>query len=78
MPQSCAGAGKVLLVDAGGLSCGACEQARGTGAGGDFGQAKIQDLGVAALRDEEVRRLDIAMDDSFAMSRVKRVRNLDG
>jgi hypothetical protein len=33
---------------------------------------------VAALGDEEVRRLDIAMHDPFAMSRVERVRDLDG
>jgi len=43
-----------------------------------FGQAEIENLGVAALRDEEVRRLNITMDDSLRMRRVPTIGNFDG
>src|SRR5213594_1699860 len=36
----------------------------------DFGQSEIQDLGVPTFGDEDVRRLDIAMDDPFGMRRI--------
>src|SRR5580698_6441183 len=44
----------------------------------DLGQTKVQNLGMSAFGDEDVRGLDIAMDDAFGVGRVERVRNLDG
>ncbi len=32
---------------------------------------------MSALGDEDVRRLDVAMNDAFRMSRIQRIRNLD-
>ena len=43
-----------------------------------FRQAKIQNLGVAALGDENIRRLDVAVDDAFGVGGIEPVRNLDG
>ena len=42
-----------------------------------LGQAKVENLGVPALGDEEVRGLDVAVDDAFAVRRVQRVGNLN-
>src|SRR5277367_6496772 len=44
---------------------------------GYFGEAKIKNLGVSALGDKNIRRLDIAVHDAFGMGGIKRVRNLD-
>ena len=41
-------------------------------------QSKVQNLGVSALGDEDVRRLDVAMNDAFGVRRVQRIGNLDG
>ena len=43
-----------------------------------FRQPKIQNLGVSALGDEDVGRLDVAVDDAFGVGGVERVGNLDG
>ena len=40
-------------------------------------QTEIQYLGVAALGDKYVRRLDVAMNDSLGVRRIERVRNLN-
>ena len=42
-----------------------------------FGQAEVEDLGVSALGDEDVRGLDVAMDDAAGVRRVERVGDLD-
>ena len=41
-------------------------------------QTEIQDLRLAALVDEDVRRLDVAMDDAARVRRVQRVGDLNG
>ena len=43
-----------------------------------LGQSKIEDLGVAALGDEDVGGLDVTVDDALAMRRVQRIGDLDG
>ena len=43
-----------------------------------FGETKIKNLGGAALGDEEVGGLDVAVDDIFGVSGVESVGNFDG
>ncbi len=43
----------------------------------DLGQAEIQDLRVLALGHKNIRRLNVAMDDSLGVGRVERVGDLD-
>ena len=43
-----------------------------------FRQTKIEDLGVAALGDEYIRRLDIAVNDAFGVRGVERFGKLNG
>src|SRR5271168_35302 len=43
----------------------------------NFGQSEIEQLGLAALGDENVRRLDVAVDDSLGMSGFERVGDLN-
>ncbi len=62
----------------GGLSVRACGR-RGVGRGrGHFRQAEIENLGVAALGDENVGGLDVAMDDVFAVRGIERIGDFDG
>src|SRR5438105_13738988 len=49
-----------------------------TGRNRNFRQPEIQNLGVASLRYEDVRRLDVAMDDALGMGRIERICNFDG
>ena len=42
-----------------------------------FGESEIEDLGVAAFGDEEIRGLDVAMNDSFGMSSIEGVSDFD-
>ena len=44
----------------------------------NFGQAKIENLGVTQSCNENVRRLDVAMNDSLGMRCFERFRNLNG
>ena len=49
-----------------------------TGRRRDLRQTKIQNLGVPALGHEDVRGLDVAVDDAFGVGGVECVGNLDG
>jgi len=42
-----------------------------------LGQPKVEDLGVTALRHQNVGWLNVTMNDSFTMSRIQRVGNLN-
>jgi len=42
----------------------------------EFGDAEIEQLRLAALRDEDVCRLDVAMDDALRVRGVERVGDL--
>ena len=68
----------MLLVDISVLRGGARNHTGRTGRGREFGQAEIQDLGVAALGDENVRGLDIAVHDVLRVGGIERIRDLDG
>ena len=48
------------------------------GAADLLGQTEIQNLGVAAIGDENVRGLDVAVDDALLVRGVKRIGNFDG
>ena len=43
----------------------------------DLGQPEVENLGVAALGHENIRRLDVAVNDACGMSSVECVGNLD-
>ena len=45
--------------------------------GGDFRQAEIEELGVAAFGDKDIRGLDIAMNDAAGMGGIERVGDFD-
>ena len=44
----------------------------------DLGKSEVQNLGVAALGDKNIRGFDVAMHDAFGGRGVERVRDLDG
>jgi len=46
--------------------------------GGHLGQAEIQDFCVAALGDEDIRGLDIPVNDAFRVRRIERVGHING
>jgi len=50
---------------------------RGAASGSEFGQTEIQNFGVAALGDKDVRGLDVAVNDALRVSGVKSVGDFD-
>src|SRR6185436_11115721 len=47
-------------------------------AGGRLGEAEVENLGLLAIGDEDVRRLDVAVQDAARVRGVERVGNLHG
>src|SRR5580698_2845747 len=45
---------------------------------GDFSQAEIENLGVAAFGDEDVGRLDIAVNDALSVGGIEGIGDFDG
>ena len=41
-------------------------------------QSKVEDFGLTAFRNEDVRRLDVPMNDFFRMCGIERIGHLDG
>ena len=70
-----AGAGE---IEAGGVGYGLRVAAGGAGGARDFGQTEVENLGVAAVGDENVGGLDVAVDDSLAVRGFEGVGNFDG
>src|SRR6266566_3989705 len=44
----------------------------------NLGQAKVEDLGMATFGHEDVRWLDVTMDNALGMSHIKRIGYFDG
>src|SRR6266436_7079926 len=42
-----------------------------------LGQAKVQDFGVAAIRDKDIRGFNVAVNDSFGVGGIERVGDFD-
>jgi len=40
-------------------------------------QAEVEDLGVAAIRDEEIRRLDVAVNNALSVGGIESVGDFD-
>src|SRR5690242_3599372 len=45
--------------------------------GGNFRQSKVKNFGIATFRDEDVCRLDVAVNDPSGVSRVQCIGDLD-
>ena len=73
-----AGAREVFLIDHGGRSGGSRSLLSSVRVRRKLRQSKIENLGVAAISYEDIRRFDVAVDDSFGMRRVQSIRDLDG
>ncbi len=78
VPKVVPGTGQVLLVHHARLRVGRSDLARRAGSGGYLRQTEIQNLGVTALGDENVRGLDVAMDYALAVRCIQCVGDLDG
>src|ERR1019366_9154344 len=45
--------------------------------GSNLSEAEVENLGMAALANEDIRRLDVAVDDPFGVRRIEGVGDLD-
>ncbi len=70
--ECCAGAGKVLLRADGRVAHGNVFRLQR-----HFRKPEIENLRLTSIRDEDVRWLDVPVDDSFRMCRVERIGDLD-
>ena len=59
------------------VACRGAARRRGGGLR-QLGQAEVENLRAALVADEDVRRLDIAVDDALGVCRIQRVGELDG
>ena len=75
--EGCARAGEMHVIDRGSGERGG-RLVCGTALCRHFRQAKIENLGVAALGDEYIRGLDVAVDDAFGVGGIERVGDFDG
>jgi hypothetical protein len=71
-------AGQVIRIHRTGRGVERSDVARRTARHTDLRQSEVQNLGVTTLGDENVRRLDVAMDDALRMRGIEGVGNLDG
>ena len=69
-----AGAGE---IEAGGVGHGLRIAAGGPGGACDFGETEVENFGVAAVGDENVGGLDVAVDDSLAVGGFEGVGDFD-
>jgi len=70
-------AGEVLFVNRSRHGIRRCNLIRRTDSGRNLCQPKIQNLGVTACGNEDVRRLDVAMNDTFGVGGVERVSDVN-
>src|SRR5208282_2088665 len=71
--------GQVLVIDIdSGLRVVRCNLVRRTRSGRDPWQSEIKNLGVTALGDENVRSLDVAVNDASRVRGVERIGDVDG
>src|SRR5207245_2165099 len=75
-PPSFLGWSKLLLYRTG-LGVESSDLA-GRAVGRDLSQTEVEDLGVAALGDENVGGFNVAVDDAFAMRGIQAIGDLDG
>src|ERR1022692_1304358 len=72
------GTGEMIRVHRTRLRVKSRNVARRTRCSHDLRQPEVENLGVPTLGDENVRGLDVTVDDAFCMGCIERVRNLDG
>ena len=71
------GTSEMLFVNRARLCVRRCNLTGRTGGGRHFRQPEVQNLGVFAVGDENVRGLDIAVNNAFGVSGVQPIGNLN-
>jgi len=67
------GTGKVLLIDGGGHGVGRCDLTGRRRGSGNFGKAEVENFGVTAFGYENVRGLNVAMNDALGVGGIEGV-----